>query len=471
MRVLFSLLFAALLGAVQALSSTGSRLLIVIEELAEKEKYGTFWGDLESRGYRLSFESPKSEALRLFKHGERAYDHLLLLPPKSKGLGPNLTPQILLEFVNNAGNIMLGLSATSPTPAAISSLLLELDIHLPPDRNSVVVDHFSYDERSAGDKHDVLLTKSPKSLRPDVKNYFAQNGPIVVPRAVGHVLGNASPLLAPIIRAQSTSYAYNPKDENDEEPFAVGEQLSLVSAFQARNSARFTVLGSTEMLEDEWFNAQVKSSAFGGKAVATANRNFASSLSAWTFQELGVLKVGRVEHYLNDASEKSSTGNSSALGTAQINPKIYRIKNDVTFTIELSEYDMDKLVPFVPPPADTIQLELSMLSPFHRLALQPTSRTANSTLFSTSFTLPDQHGIFNFRVNYKRPFLTNIDEKRTVTVRHFAHDEWPRSFVISAAWPWIGGIGVTAVGWLAFVALWLWSEPVRGKAKGAKKAQ
>jgi oligosaccharyltransferase complex subunit beta len=110
-----------------------------------------------------------------------------------------------------------------------------------------------------------------------------------------------------------------------------------------------------------------------------------------------------------------------------------------------------------------------MLSPFHRLALAPLLTTADSTIFGVNFRTPDQHGIFNFRVNYKRPFLTNVDEKRTVTVRHFAHDEWPRSFVISGAWTWIAGIWVTVAGWLVFVGLWLYSEPP--KQAGAKKTQ
>jgi oligosaccharyltransferase complex subunit beta len=101
-----------------------------------------------------------------------------------------------------------------------------------------------------------------------------------------------------------------------------------------------------------------------------------------------------------------------------------------------------------------------MLSPFHRLPLKVASTTKTSTTYTTSFKLPDQHGIFNFKVNYKRPFFSNVEEKNTVTVRHFAHDEWPRSWVISGAWPWIAGIGVTVTGWVAFVALWLWSKPV-----------
>ena len=111
-----------------------------------------------------------------------------------------------------------------------------------------------------------------------------------------------------------------------------------------------------------------------------------------------------------------------------------------------------------------------MLSPFHRLPLKPAGFSHNSTYLSTSFTLPDQHGIFSFRVNYKRPFLTNVYEKYDVSVRHFAHDEWPRSWLISGAWTWIAGIWVTVAGWVAFVAVWLWSAPSKGAAS-AKKTQ
>ena len=112
MRWLLSYLALALVGACQvcqAVSSTGNRLLIVLEEAAEKDNYSQFWKDLEGehrlwrlrsigfnwiwmalssltgRGFKLSFESPKNDQLMLFRHGARAYDHLMLLPPKSKG--------------------------------------------------------------------------------------------------------------------------------------------------------------------------------------------------------------------------------------------------------------------------------------------------------------------------------------------------------------------------------------------------
>ncbi|KAN0089400.1 dolichyl-diphosphooligosaccharide--protein glycosyltransferase-like protein 48 kDa subunit [Hyaloscypha variabilis] len=462
MRWLLSFLLLGLLSVVHAVSSSGSKLLVVLEELADKAKYSKYLADLESRGFKTTIESPKAEKIALFELGERAYDHVLLLPAKSKGLGPNLTPKLLLDFINAGGNILLTLDSSHPTPSALVSLLLELDIHLPTDRNALVVDHFNFDTLSAAEKHDVVLVPRPDALRPDVKNFFkgaGEDGEIIAfPRGVGQTLGNTSPLLTPILRAPRTAYSYNPKDdvEGVDDPFAVGTQLSLITTLQARNSARFTVIGAAEMLEDAWFDAKVKRSVglggvgSGAKQVKTANQAFVKEVTGWTFNEIGVLKVGKIEHYLNEDGVKSNV----------TNPKIYRVKNDVTYNVELSEYSWDHWVPFTPPTGDVVQLEFSMLSPFHRLPLKVASTTKTSTIYTASFKLPDQHGIFNFKVNYKRPFLSNVEEKNTVTVRHFAHDEWPRSWVISGAWPWIAGIGATVTGWVAFVALWLWSKPV-----------
>lgn len=187
----------------------------------------------------------------------------------------------------------------------------------------MVVDHFNYDSTSASDKHDVLLLPFPAALRSGVKNYFGGEGYIAVPRAVGQLLGNDSPLLSPILRAPSTAYSYDSKDEVEavEDPFAVGQQLSLVSAMQAHNSARMTVLGSAELLQNKWFAEKAK---LGDKAVTTANREFAAKLSAWAFKEAGVLKVGKVIHYQDEGASK--TLNSSI---PESNPTIYRIKTDV----------------------------------------------------------------------------------------------------------------------------------------------
>lgn len=47
MRWFLSFLFLGFVAAVHALSSSGSRLLVILEDEAEKSLYSTFWSDLE----------------------------------------------------------------------------------------------------------------------------------------------------------------------------------------------------------------------------------------------------------------------------------------------------------------------------------------------------------------------------------------------------------------------------------------
>ena len=156
---------------------------------------------------------------------------------------------------------------------------------------------------------------------------------LAVPRAVGQALGNTSPLLSSILNAPDMAYSYNPKESSDDgdetSDFATGAQMCLVSAVQARNSARITVLGSVEMLEDAWFDAKVQLPGDEKKA-KTGNRVFAEKLSAWTFKELGVLKVGRLQHYLSGGEQAPAGFGKKETGVEAggLNPKIYRIKNE-----------------------------------------------------------------------------------------------------------------------------------------------
>lgn len=47
MRSLFALLVCLFAAAVAALSTSGNRLLVVLDDVAEKESYSQFLGDLE----------------------------------------------------------------------------------------------------------------------------------------------------------------------------------------------------------------------------------------------------------------------------------------------------------------------------------------------------------------------------------------------------------------------------------------
>ncbi|PFH62825.1 hypothetical protein XA68_11606 [Ophiocordyceps unilateralis] len=459
MRTPLGIVLFLLTAAVTALSTAGGRLLVVLDDLADRDAYTLFLGDIESRGFEIAYETPRSERLRLSHLGERTYDHIVFLPAKVKGLGPNLTPKHLVEFVKAGGNVVVALASTTPAPSSLVSFLAEFEVTLPAERTGLVVDHFNYDSLSAAEAHDVLVLDAPAKAPAATTDLFTMPGAVLVlPRTSGHVLGQ-SPLLTPLLRAPFTAYSYNPKDQletvDPDDLFASGQQLALVTTVQARNSARVAIIGSAEMLQDKWMEAKV--AHVDRKPAKVENREFAKRLTGWAFQEIGVLRVNSIEHHLK--------------GSKEMNPAIYRIKNDVTFSISMSEYSWDKWVPFKVPKDDYVQMEFSMLSPFVRLNLRKTKTTETATIFSREFMLPDQHGIFNFRVNYKRDLLTYVDEKRTVSVRHIAHDEWPRSFDIVAAWPWLSGLWATIMAWVMFCALWLYSAPPRrgggrGQARG-----
>lgn len=47
MRWCLALLLCSFLAVINALSSSGSRLLVVLDESAEKSAYSTLWSDLE----------------------------------------------------------------------------------------------------------------------------------------------------------------------------------------------------------------------------------------------------------------------------------------------------------------------------------------------------------------------------------------------------------------------------------------
>lgn len=220
---------------------------------------------------------------------------------------------------------MVALSSTSSVPTALNAALLELDIHIPSERTGLVVDHFNYDVSSAADHHDVVLVPAPGQYKPGTKNYFAggKNDLIALPHTLGHTLGSGAQL-TPVLKAPRTAYIYNQKEQSEvvDEVFAAGEQLALVSAFQARNSARFTVVGSAELFQDKWMDAKVQRPS-DKEAVKAWNEVFAKRVSGWTFQEIGYLRVNSIEHHV---SEEGPLANIS-------NPSMYRVSQNAVRSI------------------------------------------------------------------------------------------------------------------------------------------
>jgi oligosaccharyltransferase complex subunit beta len=171
------------------------------------------------------------------------------------------------------------------------------------------------------------------------------------------------------------------------------------------------------------------------------NRQFMKDVVEWVSVAKNVISPEYIRHNL-------------AATPDVLNEKIYKVNEDITYSVALTEWDNVKedWVPFI---ADDVQIEFTMLNPYYRLTLEQTGTTNFSAIYSTTFKIPDQHGVFTFNLDYKRPGYTFIEEKTRATIRHTANDEWPRSWEITNSWVYLTSAVMVVIAWFLFVVFYL----------------
>ncbi|KAI9278680.1 Dolichyl-diphosphooligosaccharide--protein glycosyltransferase subunit WBP1 [Phascolomyces articulosus] len=406
-----------LFSHVEAKSVTGDRVLVLLDDLADKDLYSRFWQSLQDRDYQLSFTTPADERPTILeKYGEYLYDHVIHFAYKSKDIGKHKSVGNvqLVKFVNEGGNLLV---ATANDPSlAIRDLAAEFEVEFDAMGANV------YDHKDT--EHDLISTShidAPSSIIDGIKK------PILF-RGVALSLGS-TPMLNSILKAEGTAFSSDGYSSS-----ASGrEDIELVAAMQARNSARATFSGSLDLFSDRFVREEGH--------VPSGNAEFVDEISKWTFQEKSVLKV--VDHRHHKINETSQ-------------PEAYRIKDEILYILEVSEYVNDQWVPFK---ANDIQLEVIMLDPYIRTTLKqvPVAPEHHFGRFTAHVRLPDVYGVFTFKVNYKRSGLTYLLAEDVVAIRPYRHNEYPR--FLSAAYPYYASVGSMIVGFIVFSLVWLstWS--------------
>lgn len=354
-------------------------------------------------------------------------------------MGPRLKTSKLLEYFNAGGNL-LAITDSSSSPEALFEFFKELDINISP-KGYKVVDHFSYSKAKSSSKHDLLeLTSESHFVTPRVAGPDASGKPLYFSGG-GAYLGN-NPSVVPILKGASTSYVYDPSDDALAltEPWtASGSQTYFAAGFQGLNNARAVWLGGDSLISNTYVQDKT-----------AYNAEFADAVVKWAFKESGVIKNTFVLHEPADNNTIPYTSFTSGF-------PLYKINQNVKYTIGFQEWTGEKWVPYV---ADDIQVEFVMLNPYYRLTLgEPVSETPEGgAIYSVTLKLPDQHGIFTFKTDYKRPGLTFVETRNTVTVRHNANDEWPRSWEITNSWIYLTSFVTVVFTWCLFVIFFLYSD-------------
>lgn len=347
----------------------------------------------------------------------------------------------MLEYFNAGGNL-LAITSENSSPESLFEFFKELDIHISP-KGYDVVDHFSYSEELSSSKHDVLELTDEALYGSSViftPSTLDDTKPLLY-KGAGAYLGN-SPNVIPILKTGETAYVYDTDDDANTltTPWVTGSQSHLSAGFQGLNNARAAWIGGGDyVLSNEFFG---NSSIFNGE--------FIEEVTKWVFQEKGVIRATFVDHHPADKNAPIHTSYTSGFS-------LYKINQNVTYKIGFQEWDGEEWVPFI---ANDIQLEFVMLDPYYRITLDESASSTSQfgAIYTTSFKIPDQHGIFTFKVDYKRPGLSYVETKNVVTVRHNANDEWPRSWEITNSWVYLASSAAVIGAWILFLPLYFFME-------------
>jgi len=157
----------------------------------------------------------------------------------------------------------------------------------------------------------------------------------------------------------------------------------------------------------------------------------------WVFQERGRLRASKLTHH--------------AVGSSIINPRSYRIKDEIEFSLLIEEYDGSKQA-WVPFTSNDVQLEFTMIDPYIRLNLAHNG----AGIYSVKFTLPDVYGVFKFVINYHRLGYTNLELSEQVSVHPFRHNDYERFIV--AAYPYYASAFSMMAGFFLFGIVYLYTR-------------
>lgn len=197
------------------------------------------------------------------------------------------------------------------------------------------------------------------------------------------------------------------------------------------------------------------------------NEAFCHDISLWAFAQTGVLRYHHNYHIKQDGSlpetilsDKSQTWElAESMHTkpeASRNDLVYRVKDDVQYSVIIEEFHGygagGELIwkPFI---ADDIQLEFVMLDPYVRQTMSLCNNDSELCdslgLYTAKLKVPDVHGVFKFRILYRRLGYSVLHVEDQVVVRPFSHNEFER--FIPSAYPYYFSVFITLAGFLSLI--------------------
>jgi len=223
--------------------------------------------------------------------------------------------------------------------------------------------------------------------------------------------------------SSSKSSSASSSTDVQEYPESTGGDTCLVTAIQSRNNGRIIISGSMSLFSNAFINAHVH--AYDTVTQHLTHYNYSSNfifidaVSSWLTHQKAVIKAENLTHHLHI----TQVNDNNAI---VINPASYRIGDDISFRVVLSEFSgsCNCWLPFI---EDNVQVELVMIDPYIRATLKNTG----SGVYTARLRVPDVAGVYKFRVSYNDYAYSSLLIEHQVAVHPYQHDQFER-FILAA---------------------------------------
>lgn len=409
---------------------TDRRILVLLDDVSLKSSHSLFFKSLQSRGFELDFKLADDPKISLQRYGQYLYDGLILFSPTIERFGGSVDLAAILDFVDSGHDLIM--SADVSASDLIREIATECGVEFDEDPAAMVIDHTSFAVSDTEGDHTLIV--SDDFIKSDVILGKEKIEAPVLFRGIGHSTNPANSLVLKALSASPAAYSANPKSKLSNPPSLTGSAISLVSVVQARNNARVLISGSLSMFSNRLFRSGVQKAGSSTKHEKSGNEQFLTELSRWVFHERGHLKAVNVSHHnVGEADE----------------PSMYRIKDDLEYSVEIYEWSGTSWEPYV---AEDVQVQFYMMSPY----VLKTLSTNQKGLYYTAFKVPDVYGVFQFKVEYQRLGYTSLSLSKQIPVRPFRHNEYER--FITAAFPYYGSSFTMMAGFFIFSIVYLYNK-------------
>ena len=304
-------------GIASAVTSSRGKALILVDNLDAKTSHSKFLKTIESLGFETSLSLISNEDLKLKELDTWIYDAVVILGGSTKfGYMGKVNKASLVEYFNAGHNLFIVLDPDAT--AAARSLASELGVSVE-SVNSRVIDHFHVSTKlDAQKQHTAIMATVKEAVSTVLREDLV--GKEIAFSGVGLSLSPESTLAMGILSGHPSTYSGEPGKRTQGSRTLGGSALKLAACVQGRNNARACVLGSLDMVSDEYF------------AATKTNAQFAEDMLAWTLKLKSVLKASQIRHRIIEG---------------EVSPASYRVKDDVEVAVDIEECNVSGCSPYM----------------------------------------------------------------------------------------------------------------------------